>query len=89
MDRFRVLEAKLYYAKEKFADVGFVGAYRSDSADGKIDILKRIASERGLENDEILLIEDHPITINTARDAGFSAISIMEVAYMVSEEMFK
>ena len=83
------LDAKLHYAVEKFADVHFNGAYNSPSADGKIEVLKQVASERGLDKNEILLIEDHPITINTVRDAGFCAISTAEVAYMVSEEMFK
>lgn len=83
------LDAKLHYAVEKFADVHFNGAYNSQSADGKIKVLKQVASERGIDYKEILLIEDHPITIDSVRDAGFCAISTIEVAYMVSEEMFK
>ena len=83
------LDAKLHYAREKFTDVRFDGAYGSLSVEGKTAVLKYIASERGLERNELLLIEDHPTAIEIARSAGFSAISTIEVAYMVSEEMFK
>lgn len=83
------LGAKFHYAVEKFSDVHFSGAYCSPNAREKVEILKQIASVRGFAYNELLLIDDHPTVIEIARSEGFSAISTIEVAYMVSKEMFE
>lgn len=82
-------------ARKAFVDKYYPGEFNniliSSTREGKTSCMSVLAQELELSNDEILIIEDHPSTLNEAKAAGFLAVSTAEinalyVDYMASEE---
>lgn len=79
--RARIKFIKKYYKTDHFIDYAYV-PNRND----KIEYLRMLRFGMTLLPHEILVIEDHPSTLNEARDAGFMALSTAEITYMMWEE---
>lgn len=82
-------------ARKAFVDKYYPGEFNSilisSTREGKTSCMSVLAQELELSNDEILIIEDHPSTLNEAKAAGFLAVSTAEINalyidYMGSEE---
>lgn len=72
---------------EKYYDTEHFTKYEAvPTREDKVHYLFLMAAYKGLCKNEILLIEDHPSTLNEARNAGFMAISTAEISYMMWEE---
>ena len=82
----RLMPARIAFIK-KYYDTEHFTKYESvPIRAAKLDYLLAAVKYRNLDNREILLIEDHPHTLNEARDAGFMAISTVEITYMMWED---
>ena len=82
-------------ARKTFVDKYYPGEFDnviiSPARESKTICMSVLAQELELSNDEILIIEDHPSTLNEAKAAGFLAVSTAEINalyidYMGSEE---
>lgn len=70
-------------ARKAFVDKYYPGEFNSilisSTREGKTACMSVLAQELELSNDEILIIEDHPSTLNEAKSAGFLAVSTAEI----------
>lgn len=69
--------------KKVFLDTMYPGCFEdvivTSSREAKIEYIKLFAEAMGCGLDEILLVEDHPDTLNLALAEGISIMSAMEV----------
>lgn len=82
----RLIPARKAFIK-KYYDTEYFTKYEiAHTREAKLKYLLAVAEYRDLDKNEILLIEDHPSTLDEARDAGFMAISTAEITYMMWED---
>ena len=79
-------EARWRFIHQYYPDI-FKKLFIMSSREGKLVFLERYAAHYGIKKEDILIIEDHPVTLEECLKAGFSAMSASEACYLV--DMFK
>lgn len=72
--------------KQQYIDVHFPDTFQkfigAGTREGKLDVINSFASAYGISSDQILLIDDHPSTLMEVREAGYYAMTPIEIMLM-------
>ena len=63
--------------------------YITGSRDGKLKVMDKYVNLLGYKPEELLLIEDHPVTIDECRKAGYSVLTVSELVMEWSNTVVK